>query len=64
MVTRTCDPSIQEVEAGRSGVHCHPRLCYKFKANLDYMKPCAQRQKQQKNDQTPGREAERCGWVL
>lgn len=37
-VAPTCDPRIQEVEAGRSGDH--PWLCEEFKSSLDNKKYC------------------------
>lgn len=39
MVTRTCDPSIQEVEAGRSGVQGQLQLHSKLPATEDPSKP-------------------------
>lgn len=45
MGVHACDPSIQEVEAGGSGVQDHPQLHSEFKASLAYVRPL-QAQKQ------------------
>lgn len=31
------------MEAERSGIQCHPQLNIKFKASLEYMRPCLER---------------------
>lgn len=42
VVTHTCNPSIWEVEAGRSGVQGQPQLHREFKTYLGYRKPFKQ----------------------
>jgi hypothetical protein len=42
----TCDLSTKGVEAGESGVHSHLLLHSKFKANLNYVRPCLKTNKQ------------------
>jgi hypothetical protein len=36
----TCNPSIKEVEAGRSIVQCHSQLHSKIKASLSHVRLC------------------------
>lgn len=48
MVTRTCDPSIQEVEAGRSGVQGQLQLHSKLPATED---PSQKKKKNQEEEE-------------
>ena len=46
MTVHKCNPSTQEVEAGRVQVQSHPRLNseFQFEACLAYVRPCLQKQ--------------------
>lgn len=51
MVTRTCDPSIQEVEAGRSGVQGQLQLHSKLPATED---PSQKKKKKNQEEEEKG----------
>jgi hypothetical protein len=44
MVTYTCNPSMQEMEAGELCVQSD--LYSKFRATLDYMRPCLKKEEE------------------
>lgn len=50
VVARICNPSLLEVEAGRSRVQGHPQPQSEFESSGEYMRPCFKQAKEQQQN--------------